>query len=299
MTGARHLGHYFSTMSEWLQLERDHELVIIIDDMIASLLYPRLRDQLGIRTLQVAREFIATGIDLRKNSITLTSMLPESHELFLLASMHFDHSFCNELYRETFPALLGSYQRREMGLPRSPSVAEVAYPQIHLAALALGVGAQYFQGGEEMKGYTVPMEKLSERIGLPVPTFLPGRSTLVLGTDGQHMATENALFISAPEEELSKDLSVDANLRAVQSWCQLLGLDEVYNMLGRSKNSTELPSVLKAASTQIASHFAKFRNACTDAQAIGATLENGARTISSKLRQTLCKLKSSQGFAGC
>jgi tryptophanyl-tRNA synthetase len=298
MTGARHLGHYLSTMSDWLRLERDHEIFVIIDDIIASLLYPSIQSELGARSLQVAREFIATGVDLENTSIALTSMLPEAHEMYIFASAHMDNSLCQDLYRESFPALLGSYQRKQLGLPHQPSVAEINYPQIHLAALTLGVRADFFQGGEEMKGYAVPLEALSQTLRIPEPKFLPGQSTLVLGTDGQHMASDNALFISAPEDEISESILSIRNSSILQSWCHALGMEEIANQLKVGREPAQLREIGQRASKSFAAHFSKFREYSTDPQFVGAILEKGSAKIRARLSATLTNIKHERSFAG-
>src|SRR5258708_4686090 len=132
MTGPRHLGHYVSTMIDWPRLQRDHELFVVIDDLIAAILYPNIRNQLEAQSLQIAKEFLATGVDFSRNHLVLTSMVPEVHELALFTSMVIDQEWCYKLYKESFGGLLTAYQRRELGLPRLPSVTEVVYPQIHL-----------------------------------------------------------------------------------------------------------------------------------------------------------------------
>src|SRR6185436_13729863 len=92
-----------------------------------------------------------------------------------------------------------------------PSVTEVIYPQLALASATLGLGATAFQGGEEMRGYMHIMEELSDRaprnLGFRKPTFVAGKSTFLVGTDGEHMAWNNCIYLSSSEKDLQRDIS--------------------------------------------------------------------------------------------
>ena len=125
----------------------------------------RMPTDLQARALQVAREFVATGVDFDRNHLILTSMVPEVHEICLYASMAVPREWCEKLYRESFAGLLTTYQRRELGLPNTESVAEVNYPQLHLASMTLALGATVFQGGEEMRGYMHILESIASGFG--------------------------------------------------------------------------------------------------------------------------------------
>lgn len=301
MTGPRHLGHYFSTMIDWPRLQKQHRLIIVIDDVIALQLYPNSRKELAQRTMQVAKEFMATGIDLTENQIVLTSMLPEAHELFVYAMMYFGHSLCESLYRETFPAMLTSFQRQELGLPTQPSTAEVVYPQVCLASLTLGLHAAFFQGGEEMKGYLLPMKILSENFGrqsgFKVPRLLPGQSTFVPGTDGEHMGTENAIYVSASETELRADVRRVSSPTVLSAWASLFGGDDKRVRLSYQEktNFNELGELI---ADYLVREFTKFRNSKITESAIGDCLETAAKKIREELAGSLGSLKKGWGLAG-
>lgn len=303
MTGPRHLGHYASTMIDWLSLQREHELFIVIDDLIASILYPRARKEIQNRTFQVAKEFIATGIDLDENHIVLTSMLPEVHELVLFTSMAFDHSWCCKLHQESFAGLLDSYQRRELRLPRHPSVAEIVYPQLHLASLTLGLRTDFFQGGEEMRGYFSPMEVIVEQYGgkglLKVPSLLTTKCTFFLGTDGKHMGSENAIYLSESEEEIAKYLSGVPSTDIFGRWCLALNQEElaarIYN---EAKTDEALESGARLMTKFLSQELAKFRESKTSNQEIAAILEKSSIVARERIRETLIEIKGDFGIPG-
>ena len=296
MTGPRHLGHYLSTMCDWPRLQNDHELFIVIDDLIASILYPRAAKELQDRTLQVAREFAATGIDLEENWIVLTSMVPEAHELALFTSLAIDHHWCNKLYRESFAGLLSSYQRQELRLPRNASLAEFVYPQLHLATLTLGLRADLFQGGEEMRGYLDIMRAMSEgtvgrRAELRPPALLTSKSTFVLGTDGKHMGSENAIYLSASESEIKEAASRVTASATWRQWLTAWDDDVASAKAGSDKSPEEMASTL-------VTRLAKFRENKTTNHELVEVFERSAVVARERLKETLVRVKASMGIPG-
>jgi len=202
MTGPRHLGHHVSTMREWPQLQKKYECFFVIDDLIAVLMYPRERKEIFERSLFVAREFMACGIDLKRCHIFLTSMVPESLELMTYLSNYIDHGFCDDLFKRSFLGLISPQDREEIGLPLVPSIAELTYPQLALPALTLGLGAKAFQGGEEISGYLMIMRQLvrqfnaANKLQLVAPIWEQPETSFLHGTDGNHMMSENAIYVS-------------------------------------------------------------------------------------------------------
>lgn len=300
MTGARHLGHYVSTMIDWARLQKEHELFIVIDDLIASILYPLGRKEVEERSFQLAKEFMATGVDFNNNHLILTSMIPEMHELSLFTSLQIDHEWCQKLYSESFAGMLDSYQRKELNLPRYPSLAEVSYPQICLAALTLGLRADLFQGGEEMRGYLQIMETIVEgfkSISLKSPELLTTNCTFLVGTDGRHMWGENAVYLSDSEEEIHKCLSKVESLEIFKKWCIALNQEELAQSINSEANKSSKESV-HLMSNLICEEFSKFRKCQVKNQEIIDVLEKSSIVARERLKEVLIEVKTSLGITG-
>jgi tryptophanyl-tRNA synthetase len=300
MTGPRHLGHYVSTMADWPELQKEGQLVIIIDDLIAAILYPRARREIQNRAFQTAKEFIATGIDLNENQIILTSMIPEVHELSLFTSHFISSSWCNALYKESFAGLLTSYQRKELQLPREPSLAEVIYPQIHLATLTLGLRANFFQGGEEMRGYLDIMQAMIEgfqkSINLRMPAFLKGSSTFLVGTDGRHMASENAIYISSTEEEIASALSKIESRDTFLKISNALKSEKLTTSLSNDSSITE--NGVSLMRNALANELRKFRESNISNNEIATILDNSAVVVREIIKETLVEVKKTFSLPG-
>lgn len=302
MTGPRHLGHLVSTMIDWPRLQRDHQLIIVIDDLIATILYPRARQEVEKRTFIVVKEFMSTGIDLNEAQIVLTSMLPEAHEFGLFASLGISHEWCRSLFAESFPGLLSSYQRRELGLPRLPSVAEVVYPQVHLAGLTLALHASFFQGGEEMRGYIGLMEAMAESLDnrgrLKVPAFLPGRSTFLNGTDGHHMAGENAVYLSASEAETYQTVGKVQSLEVVRQWFQAMDRADVLERVLPSTEQELRAETIASIAQLLSAELLHFRDSQISNMDIVRMLERSATEVRTLIRDTLVEIKGRLGIPG-
>lgn len=297
MTGPRHLGHLASTMIDWSKLQAKYEIYIVIDDLIASVLYPRGRVQIQDRAFNVAREFLATGIDRRRSHVVLTSMLPEMHECAFFAGAQLDFQWLRELYAESFGGLLDSFQRHGLGMPRLASVTEVVYPQVALAALTLSLGAAAFQGGEEMRGYLHIMDAIRERAGrrsgFRKPKFLAGQSTFVLGTDGRHMASENAVFLSAPPKLLKSAVAQVESAHIFRTWYAALGREDLASQakeLGTKARSAMLDFLMDT--------FKPFREFKVSNSDIAEALENSALSARELLCKRLAAVKGSYGIPG-
>lgn len=300
MTGPRHLGHYVSTMIDWPKLQHDHEIFIVIDDLIAAILYPASTNEIQDRTFHVAKEFISTGINIGNNHIVLTSMVPEAFELDLYSSILLPHSWCTKLYEESFAGILNSGQRRDLQLPRLASVAEVTYPQIHLASFTLGLRAEFFQGGEEMRGYLGIMEMIAEELGKRVPISVPrlmtAKSTFLIGYDGQHMSGENAIYLSASEVELQRDVSKVQHPAVLREW--VLALDRTQLLPQIEASQTVSAGAIRSVSQLLIGEFSKFRESRTTNREIAEILETSSLVARERIKDTLSEVKAAYGVPG-
>lgn len=301
MTGPRHLGHYLSTMIDWPRLQRDHELFIVVDDLISTILYPRARKLISERSFMTIKEFLSTGINLDETNIVLTSMLPEAHELSFYASLALDNVWCERLYNESFAGQLSSYQRRELSLPHLPSVGETIYPQIHLATLTLGLGADYFQGGEEMRGYLGIMDEISSNLeGISrAPALMEGRCTFVVGIDGHHMGSENAIYLSSSEKELERCLADTNSSNIFKQWSKDFRDEKLLSGLCKDEgDEAHLEKNRQVMFKFLAEELVKFRESSITNQEIVNVLEKSSIIARERLKETLIKVKEKFGIPG-
>lgn len=229
ITGARHLGHYLGSMKDLIDLQDKYDCYVILDDMLAALMYPQERDKLLNRTLYVVQDFLNAGLDPKKSKIILTSQLPQLFEMIFLIGTVVDFDYCKTLHKSSFCGLLKHYQRRELSLKFHPSTSEVIYPQIGIPCATLALQAAYFQGGEEITGYLSTMDEITENYAhinehqFTSPAYVASSLPFVKGTDGAYMIQSNALILSADEKEIQEQIAATSDLSAFGNWFSAFG----------------------------------------------------------------------------
>jgi len=209
ITGPRHLGHFVSTMKELRGLQKDYECIIVIDDLLAYLIFCNMRDKIINRTFFTIRDILASGFDTKRGHIIITSMLPESLELMTLLNSFIDFPYHERIHRESFCGNLKPFHRSQIGLGKYTSMTEFVYPITGLPALTLGLKASAFQGGEAIAGYMSTMEEMSKSVNeingdkiLITPQLVYANNPFLCGIDGKYMIQENSIILSADTNDI-------------------------------------------------------------------------------------------------
>jgi tryptophanyl-tRNA synthetase len=301
MTGPRILGHHVSNFKEWRSLQKTHECYFAVDDIIAYLIYPRESKHILNRTLYTVRDYVASGIDVNLCHIFVTSQVPEFLELILWLGTAVDQTYCELLHRSSFTGLLAPYRRHGMGLHRYPSAAEVVYPQLGPPALALGLGASGFQGGEEIRGYvdimTVIVVEFNRRFGdvLKLPEYVRPRVEFLVGTDGVHMANGNHVTLSAPPEAVRDACLQIRDYSVLRQWYTALDADERAGRLPpmgapSDKDKEEMARFLIDL-------LAPYRNIKIKNAEIVDIVSKGSDAVRERVNSTIQRVKAAMGVA--
>ncbi len=86
-TGKLHLGHYLGSLANRVRLQEEYDTFIIIADMQALTTNFDRPERLKEDVLQIAIDNLAAGIDPRKATIFIQSLVPEIAELAMIFSM--------------------------------------------------------------------------------------------------------------------------------------------------------------------------------------------------------------------
>jgi tryptophanyl-tRNA synthetase len=88
-TGRLHIGHYFGALQNWVRLQSnpDYDCFYFVADWHALTSDYADTSAIAENSLQIAIDFLASGLDPRKSVIFLQSAVPEHAELHLLLSM--------------------------------------------------------------------------------------------------------------------------------------------------------------------------------------------------------------------
>jgi tryptophanyl-tRNA synthetase len=88
-TGRLHIGNYFGALANWVKLQNDaaYECFYFIADWHSLTSDYADTSQIAQNTVEVAIDYLASGLDPEKSTIFLQSLVPEHAELQLLLSM--------------------------------------------------------------------------------------------------------------------------------------------------------------------------------------------------------------------
>jgi tryptophanyl-tRNA synthetase len=88
-TGRLHIGHYFGALENWVKLQNDtqHECFFFVADWHALTSDYADTSKIAQNTIEIATDWLASGLDPGKSILFLQSSVPEHAELQLLLSM--------------------------------------------------------------------------------------------------------------------------------------------------------------------------------------------------------------------
>ena len=88
-TGRLHIGHYFGALENWVRLQADpaYDCFYFVADWHALTSDYADTSAVAENSLQIAIDFLASGLDPAKSTIFAQSFIPEHAELHLLLSM--------------------------------------------------------------------------------------------------------------------------------------------------------------------------------------------------------------------
>lgn len=79
-SGDLHLGNYLGSIRQWVPMQDEYEAVFSVVDLHA-ITVPQEPEELRRRTLEIAKTYLAAGIDPAKSSLFVQSHVPEHAEL--------------------------------------------------------------------------------------------------------------------------------------------------------------------------------------------------------------------------
>ncbi|HEV7967408.1 MAG TPA: tryptophan--tRNA ligase [Candidatus Acidoferrales bacterium] len=88
-TGRLHIGHYFGALENWVKLQNDpqYECFFFVADWHALTSDYADTSQVAQNTIEIATDWLASGLDPAKSTMFIQSSVPEHAELQLLLSM--------------------------------------------------------------------------------------------------------------------------------------------------------------------------------------------------------------------
>lgn len=203
-TGRLHLGHYVGVLRNWSHLQHDYECYFSIVDWHALTTKYDETENLRQHVLDMALDWLATGVDPRKATIFVQSQVLEIVELHLLLSMVTPNKWV-----ETDPTLKDMVKMLHEDL----TYGLLGYPVLQAADI-LSVKGELVPVGKDQLAHLEIARDIVTRFNhlfgeevFPAPKPLLTETPLLPGIDNRKMGKSygNAIYLSdSPDETWAK-----------------------------------------------------------------------------------------------
>lgn len=205
-TGPLHLGHYVGSLMQRLVLQEHHTQFVMIADIQALTDNYDNPEKVRDNVLQVALDYLAVGIDPKKSTIFIQSMIPQIAELTIL---YLNLVTLSRLRRN--PTVKNEMDQKGYG--DTVTAGFLMYPVSQAADITV-VKASLVPVGEDQ----IPMiEQCNEIVRsfnriyntqtLVEAEYLKGHTSRLPGLDGKAKMSKslgNAIFLSDSSDDISK-----------------------------------------------------------------------------------------------
>jgi len=310
-TGKLHIGNYLGALSNFVKLQKDYECFFFIADL-HSLNEPFDPKEKYEQILNLAKDFLAAGLDPKKCTIFTQSQIPAHAELAIILSNAIPVSY---LFRMT--------QYKEKSGDRtaeSVNAGLLYYPVLMAADILLYRTTKVPVGADQTQHVELAADaarffnkKFGETFSLPKPLFTETPKIMsLLEPDkkmSKSMGDNHCLYIDDTPETIKQKLAKavtdtgDGKSTGAKNLLDLVKIfssEEVYEKLvNDSKNGQLKYSELKQAlAADIADYFADFRDKkqkLTTA-AVEKILTAGAEKAGVMAEKTLTEIKKIIGI---
>jgi tryptophanyl-tRNA synthetase len=204
-TGKLHLGHYIGSLKNRVKLQDTFDQFVLIADVQALTDNFEHPEKVRENILELAMDYLAVGIDPKKSTILVQSMIPEIAELTV-----FFMNLVSVAKLERNPTVKDEIQQKHFG--KQVPVGFFVYP-ISQAADILSVKADLVPVGADQ----LPMIEQTNDVGqrfnrLYKPVFkkvsaLVGDFPRLVGTDGKNKMSkslDNCIYLSDSKKEITR-----------------------------------------------------------------------------------------------
>lgn len=202
--GKLHLGNLEGALKNWISLQDDYQMYLCIVDWHALTADYDKTSGLKERILEVAMDYLSSGLDPEKCAIFVQSLVKEHSELHLLLSMITPLGWLERVpsYKE---------KKDEMGLD---SYGFLGYPLLQAADILI-YKAEFVPVGKDQLPHIELTREIARRFNslygniFPEPQAKLSQYPTILGTDGRKMSKSygNDIAIADSEEITGQKIS--------------------------------------------------------------------------------------------
>lgn len=204
-TGKLHLGHYVGSLSNRVKLQDEYEQFVMIADVQALTDNYDNPEKVRENIREVALDYLAVGIDIKKTTIFIQSMVPQIAELTV-----FYMNLVTVARLQRNPTVKDEIKQK--GFEESVPLGFLAYP-VSQAADITCVNADLVPVGEDQLPMIEQTREIVRKFNslygktLTEPEALIGEFPRLIGTDGNSKMSKsvgNTIYLSDSKEEVEK-----------------------------------------------------------------------------------------------
>lgn len=203
-TGPLHLGHYFGVLKNWISLQETHQPYFFVADLHALTSDYADTSQISRNSLEMVKDWLASGLDPQKCVLFRQSRVPETTDLTVLLSMITPVSWLerNPTYKEQLTQITG----KDLG-----NAGFLCYPVLMAADILL-----YRPEGVPVGADQLPHLELTREIArrfnyfygdyFPEPQAFLTPAAKCPGLDGRKMSKSygNGIYLSDSQSSIEK-----------------------------------------------------------------------------------------------
>lgn len=206
-TGSLHIGHYLGVLENWKVLQEQYKCFFGIVDWHALTTKWQNSADLKAYIEEMLAEWLACGIDPKKSTIILQSLVPEHVHLHMVLSMLTPVSWL-----ERNPTV--KEQARELGIEDQLTYGHLGYPVLMAADILIYKSKKVPVGIDQVPHLEMTRE-IARRFNFyykeifPEPEALLAEFPKLLGVDGRKMSKSynNAIYLKDDERSVNEKVT--------------------------------------------------------------------------------------------
>ncbi len=206
-TGKLHIGHYFGSIQNRVKLQEEYEAFILIADVQALTDNFNNPEKVRKNVREVVMDYLACGIDPKKSTIYIQSMIPETAEL----TIFFSNLVTIARLQRNPTVKTEIAQKREL-FGESVTYGFLGYPVNQAADITVLNGA-IIPTGEDQEPLIEQCREIVRKFNsiygdiLVEPEIMLSKNKRIKGLDGNEKMGKslgNAIYLSDSDEEITK-----------------------------------------------------------------------------------------------
>ena len=206
-TGKLHIGHYFGSLKRRVELQNEYETYILIADVQALTDNFNNPEKVRKNVREVLIDYLSCGIDPKKSTIYIQSMIPETAELTVFYS-----NLVTIARLERNPTVKTELAQKKEVFGESVTYGFLGYPVSQAADITIMDGT-IVPAGEDQEPLIEQCREIVRKFNsiygevLREPEILLSEGKRIKGLDGNEKMGKslgNAIYISDSPEEITK-----------------------------------------------------------------------------------------------